>query len=223
MPSHENAQAIGRALDSDGIAITPVMWRANRLVDILAKMAAGHERIPTFITSQVGAAAKLVQHSAGLLGEVTYVANHCARTEVVEGGATVTRIMRDSTAERPRWKALAPRGEALSEVSSPVARSSWPNGSVHRTKRSAPSDSEGMRPSSCSADALRRKVCKEREAPEDSKRVASWLASRSFSTSSQPAAADRMAALRDRIRAKRAHAGESNAEHCSDSKRPRGA
>ena len=40
MPSHCPAAAIGKTLTSKGTPITPLMWRANRLVDILAKSAA---------------------------------------------------------------------------------------------------------------------------------------------------------------------------------------
>ena len=45
---------------------------------------------------------------------------------------------------------------------------------------------------------------KEREALADCKRVAGWLASRTVAASSQPAASDRVEALRKRIMAKSA-------------------
>ncbi len=77
------------------------MWRANRIVDCLAKMAAGHDRIPRWVMQQVADAAKLVQYSAAKLGAVTHAANNLSVTVVVDGGATVTRTVRDSTAERP--------------------------------------------------------------------------------------------------------------------------
>ena len=37
MPAHGAAQTIGVALDSSGNAISSIMWRANRLVDLAAK------------------------------------------------------------------------------------------------------------------------------------------------------------------------------------------
>ncbi len=40
MPAHGAVSTIGQALDSGGSKITPVEWRANRLVDALAKKAA---------------------------------------------------------------------------------------------------------------------------------------------------------------------------------------
>ncbi len=100
MPSHESVRAIGRAKDSHGRPITSVMWRANRLVDALAKRAASEYRLPTWALRQVDTAAQLVKYQAAKLGVVTHRVNNCRASQILDGGATVTKLLRDSTAER---------------------------------------------------------------------------------------------------------------------------
>ena len=51
MPSHLAAHTFNLARDSNGDRVTPIMWRANRLADLLAKSAAEafrllHSRLP---------------------------------------------------------------------------------------------------------------------------------------------------------------------------------
>ncbi len=50
-------------------------------------------------------ASKLVQHHAAKLGAATHEANNHKITVTLDGGATVECTVRDSTAERPRWRA----------------------------------------------------------------------------------------------------------------------
>ena len=50
MPSHVAQSSIGVALDSRGRPITATMWRANKLADALAKLAAGRHRLPLWAT-----------------------------------------------------------------------------------------------------------------------------------------------------------------------------
>jgi len=45
MPSHGSKAVIGHAIKSDGSVVTALDWRANRLVDALAKAAAGRGRV----------------------------------------------------------------------------------------------------------------------------------------------------------------------------------
>eukprot|EP00973_Karenia_brevis_P084801 11766320-Karenia_brevis.AAC.1 len=61
------------------------MWRANRLVDLVAKSAANVGRLPRWLLRRVADAAKVVQHSAARLGHATYLANNhviCVTSEV---------------------------------------------------------------------------------------------------------------------------------------------
>eukprot|EP00973_Karenia_brevis_P022171 3050471-Karenia_brevis.AAC.1 len=69
MPAHGSAAAIGSAKDSRGWPIDAAMWRANRLVDILAKAAASRHRLPAWATNEVQNASKLFAHQAARLGK----------------------------------------------------------------------------------------------------------------------------------------------------------
>ena len=60
MPSHGAVGTIRQTLDSNGAAISSIMWRANRLVDDLAKAAAGAYRLPKFVMKAVKDAAATV-------------------------------------------------------------------------------------------------------------------------------------------------------------------
>ena len=46
MPAHGPASSIGHAKDSRGRLVDAIMWRANRLVDLLAKSATAEHRLP---------------------------------------------------------------------------------------------------------------------------------------------------------------------------------
>ena len=76
VPSHTAAANLSQTRDSDGLPITPLMWRANRLVDALAKRAAAGERAPSWAMQLIAEAGSLVRHAATKLGVITYGANH---------------------------------------------------------------------------------------------------------------------------------------------------
>ena len=101
MPAHGSAASIGDARDSNGKCIDAVMWRANRLVDVLAKRAAARSRLPAWAIGHVKDAGKLYAHHAARLGSVTHDANNYRQKLINEDGQEVTRMLRDSTAARP--------------------------------------------------------------------------------------------------------------------------
>lgn len=103
MPSHESARAIGSACDSNGNPITPTMWRANRMADVLAKAAALQNRLPEWATKLVASATLLARHRAAQLGFVTQLANNFESTRMVDEGAIVKQVLRHSTADRPQF------------------------------------------------------------------------------------------------------------------------
>ena len=61
MPAHKSIGAVGIALKSDGTAVTFTEWRANRLVDCLAKTAAAFDRVPPAALRKVRAAGLAVE------------------------------------------------------------------------------------------------------------------------------------------------------------------
>ena len=77
------------------------MWRANRLVDLLAKQAAAIHRLPQSVTRGLEACALYVRYSVAKLGVVTRASNHCPTTVIAAHGLTSTIFARDSEAVQP--------------------------------------------------------------------------------------------------------------------------
>ena len=121
MPAHGAAHTIGVARDSNGECITAIMWRANRLVDVLAKSAAGRLRLPKWIFRQVEDMAALVQHHCAKLGVVTRMANAHTVTVQGEDGVEKSLTIRDSTAERPNWRLRSRKRKASGDCAPPPA------------------------------------------------------------------------------------------------------
>lgn len=103
VPAHLNHGAVGEVRLSSGLRLTSVDWRANRLVDKLAKVAAGAATEPKHVTDLVASFEAATVYAAALLGVVTHAANNCVVEEMDEGGKLVTRTRRDSV-EKPKEK-----------------------------------------------------------------------------------------------------------------------
>ena len=101
LPAHQSSAAIGNRLLSNGREMSAADWRANRLVDALAKQAASIRQAPQAITSIIGSGRAASRHAAALLGQVTHAANHCQVSEELPDGTIVVKTRRD-TAPRPR-------------------------------------------------------------------------------------------------------------------------
>ena len=103
MPAHLSLAEVGEAKLSDGVRLTTVDWRANRLADALAK-AAARRRLPyRGIDSLLAVAAKAARHAARLLGRVTHSANNHTVMEIGPDGVLVSRVVRDvAPLVRPR-------------------------------------------------------------------------------------------------------------------------
>ena len=64
MPAHKGTASIGTTLKSDNKAVTSVEWRANRLVDGLAKLAAANGAPAKNTVLLIESAEALVKHAA---------------------------------------------------------------------------------------------------------------------------------------------------------------
>ena len=221
MPAHTSLKSIGHAQDSNGAAITAIMWRANRLVDLLAKSAALQSRLPKKVTQFVARSAKLVEHQAARLGTATHLANNHKITVTLDGGATEIRTVRDSTAIRTSWSSKQSRrvlGAAACNISSVVGPKpiwgtqgslplAWPS-TVARCSKGATFRKPWRKRTILTAPGRARhhaavvQLEQLKERLVDEKRVAGWLASRKLTPSSLPPAADRFDALKSRIREK---------------------
>jgi len=213
MPSHGAAHAIGVLRDSNGARLTPVMWRANRLADLLAKSAAEPTRLPARVRKQVADVSKLYMHHCARLGVATSRANSHRITFIDGQGMERTSVIRDSTAERPDWKLRKRRAAAAAERQHPGD----PGGA--RIPASLPRFDEGE-----TAEVSRSSRCKRksiaaqnptaakrakvnaiealRQDARDEQQLSAWVESYAARPSTGPPAAERMAALQMRVRAR---------------------
>ncbi len=90
------------ALRSDGQPITSLDWRANRLVDWLAKSAARPLRVSARTRACIEDAATALEYSLAKLAAVTHAANHYKADVTMHDGSTVTVNRRDSAGAKPR-------------------------------------------------------------------------------------------------------------------------
>ena len=101
LPAHLLMAAIGERKLFNGTRLTAIDWRANRLVDALAKQAAATRQAPAPVLQVLKSAKAAVRHSAALLGEVTHAANN-HKTEVTTVDVSrVTKVIRDAQPRAP--------------------------------------------------------------------------------------------------------------------------
>ena len=96
MPAHQSLAMVGEKHLSSGERLSFVDWRANRLVDALAKSAAEEVRATPSVRLLLASAAAVVKHSAALLGRVTHAANNQQEQCTDEDGNAYTRHLRDA-------------------------------------------------------------------------------------------------------------------------------
>ncbi len=212
MPSHETANSLGSAKDSNGRPVSPLMWRANRLADVLAKAAASTRRLPTWATKLVAAAGALVKHSAARLGVATQRANNYSVEVFTPEGTLVKQILRDSTAERPQWrhKRKAASSDSRQTEAAP-RRTAAAKDELPDRPRKVAARAVSRSATTAASSALTRKrratldVQQLREQLADEERVAGWLASRRLAASNAPNAQQRLENLRERLRSRDAH------------------
>ena len=95
-PAHQTVQAIGQRHGSDGKKITTVDWRANRLVDALAKQAAEQVRATKEARNLIQSGREAVRHAACNLGQITFAANNHKAERMGEDGQLHIVTLRDS-------------------------------------------------------------------------------------------------------------------------------
>ena len=205
MPSHVTASGIGAARDSQGLAITPLMWRANRLVDFLAKSVSGCDRLPKHLFNFVAGASGFVKHQAARLGTATYLANHSEQWITFDGGRQVLQHRRDTTAQRTQPSA----GEQPAANTSDAA--AGPSKPEVRPVVTSFAYAAAATPSTSSALPHKRKATLAahllRQAVEQEEALARCLSKKQrLSPFSGPAAEDRLDNLRARLSAKTAAA-----------------
>ena len=96
MPAHGSIASVGVATMSDGNKVSILQWRANRLVDLLAKSAAKPFRIHEKTRATLQDACDSLEFSLGMLGVATYAANNHKTSIQMPDGTTRSITLRDS-------------------------------------------------------------------------------------------------------------------------------
>ena len=96
LPAHQAMGAIGVRRLSNGRRMTAIDWRANRLVDALAKLAAAMRQAPMAVLRMLRSGDAAVRHAAALLGEVTHAANNHRTVVTKLDGSQVEILVRDA-------------------------------------------------------------------------------------------------------------------------------
>ena len=86
-----------------------VDWRANRLVDILAKNGAKAHGPREDVLMLVKSMTCMARHAAAQLGEATHVANNFPQEIISPEGKTVTKVTRDSMPKPKRIHVTPPQ------------------------------------------------------------------------------------------------------------------
>ena len=103
MPAHKSASSIGQQLKSDGNCVTAIDWRANRLVDCLARLAARCCAVPDAAVNIFNEARQAAEFCAAWLWTVTFAANHHKVLVASPAGIGFLSTRRDSApGKRPR-------------------------------------------------------------------------------------------------------------------------
>ena len=132
---------------SDGHFVSALDWRANRLVDSLARLAAKRLAVPDLASRMFEQAMHAAEYYAAFLGTVTHAANNHRVPEIKPNGTQVFKHYRDSApGKRPPKSPVATDMDACMSAGLRTAESI-----VQGTKRGirevpTPNDPPPMRP-----------------------------------------------------------------------------
>ena len=122
MPSHATLAAATALCKSDGTFVTTSDWRANRLCDAHAKLAAGAAAPDPSDVQAVKLGMRLARLQAAVVGATTYAANHHVVETLTRSGEIGRTVMRDAVAPvRAVQRAYGPRrATPATAVAAPV-------------------------------------------------------------------------------------------------------
>ncbi len=191
------------------LLVLPVDWRANRLVDALAKAYAREVQLPKSFFDFISSARIAYKHSAAVLGCVTHAANN-HKIQVIRNDGTVTyKTIRDSTdvawrqSGLPTLKKKAPDKQADERACKAPKEGHTVSNSVLVSQPALFSVCEQPASQSASSRALRAHNKRGRDSEKErlTSRVAAIAATCTASPSRQ-SGHDRLEALKRRVRAR---------------------
>ena len=180
------------ALFSLKARLTMIDWRANRIVDALAKMSALQAQHLPEALKLIKSSEAAVRYAAKLLGRTTHAANHHVTVVTDENGKECNKILRDAmpAPQRPKRR-LSPKGAKAAPV--PTA-TCLPSSSSSRVVLPPPLKTAklGRKP------PKRKQLARQLEAERLNRRVEEIGSSLSTSAG-RISASDRLAALKQRV------------------------
>jgi hypothetical protein len=141
---------------SDGSPVSAVDWRANRLVDAVAKSAAGAPLSTTYAVRCLKSAGEALRHEAAVLAAVTYAANTQRVQTITASGNCTTVVRRDSVTTVAAPRSMCGRAPGASERGT----SAPPAAAAAAAASAAPTRKRAMRPEGASAGDLARSKCR---------------------------------------------------------------
>ena len=121
MPAHGRTSAIGTAVKSDGAFVSPIDWRANRLADAIAKNAALKRSAPPRLRQLMQDAIAAAEYCCARLGSATHAANNMYKSVPDGVGGSKSLRCRDSTARKSNRTARRSAGLVKSvDIAAPV-------------------------------------------------------------------------------------------------------
>ena len=209
MPAHTSRAAIGRRLRSDGRPVSKKDWRANRLVDKLAKTAAGFKAPPKDLLKLLKAANDATEHAGACLGLTTFAANNYRETSGRPDGTAVATLYRDAwfppyldrgTGHSPKATGSRPPDQKTKPEEDAAAAAGDERGTLEAAARDKLQHARA-------ASSRAREATRLKEAAAEGRGVQAWLADKAAGPPpKRPAdtatAAERLEALRRRVAAK---------------------
>ena len=191
LPAHTAPKQIGKLCMSNGQPVSTELWRGNRLVDAAAKLAAKQHTVDEEVLRALQTADSVAMYGAAMLGLVTHAANNFKVEEVGPDGRTRTRVHRDSAPLRTSTLRTTP-------AAVPAERQ-------RQGEMAMPVTSDAPLARAAQLAAKRRLHADEAELRNDARFWANWSGPTLRARGpGEPTAADRLEALKRRVRMRRA-------------------
>jgi len=205
MPSHCTLAAARFRCKSDGSLVSALDWRANRLVDALAKAGAEAARLPRDLTALVHHAEQATEYAAALVGLTSWAANNQEAHLPDGSGGTYKTTLRDSQPP-PATRVGVPTGTGTArrrggETATPGSQAHAPTGNATTTPSSSTAPPAPARLRAAAEQA----ACLQREVEREARTYTSWLqemATKKRVRDDTLTATERLEALRRRVKAK---------------------
>jgi len=206
MPSHTSLATARTRRRSDGKPVSTTDWRANRLVDALAKLGATSNRASADLRRHRLAARQLVEHTAAVLGVATHGANHFREQIWTQTGRLVQTTRRDSAPPLLRkglWGPRAREADAPSPAGSTPPTREDPSAAAKAAERQQAEDQlAAQRRLAQTAKNRAAEQARGNAAQAELRFKAAWhaqLRERALQPAAGPTASERLAALKARL------------------------